>query len=106
MLALILSGFLMSVGGVVGQRGAQAVWDKFVKEHPDQADALPKVFTRWLQASLCAVGEKITVDGDFGVETDKAVKTFQAKQGLQLIDGIAGPRTIEALSAELLKKSA
>jgi N-acetylmuramoyl-L-alanine amidase len=36
------------------------------------------------------------VDGDYGYETYRAVRSFQAKNGL-LVDGIAGPETLAAL---------
>ncbi len=35
-------------------------------------------------------------DGVFGAETDKAVRQFQQRKGLK-VDGIVGPKTIEAL---------
>lgn len=47
----------------------------------------------WLQEKL-----GITVDGDFGPATKRAVIEFQQRQGLQA-DGIAGPKTLEALGA-------
>jgi len=35
---------------------------------------------------------KITVDGDFGSKTEKAVKSYQLKNGLT-VDGVVGPKT-------------
>lgn len=39
---------------------------------------------------------KITADGSFGVNTEKAVKKFQKKKGLK-VDGEVGPKTWKAL---------
>jgi murein L,D-transpeptidase YcbB/YkuD len=105
MLGLILSGFLMSAGGVAGQHAANTVWEKFMRENPKAAKELPKVFTRWLQASLLILGHEIDVTGEFDAETERQVKMFQAKHGMSLIDGIAGPRTLEVLSGELTKQA-
>lgn len=52
-----------------------------------------------LQKLLIENGEslpKYGVDGDFGAETLKAVKSFQKKHGL-VVDGIVGPKTWKAL---------
>jgi peptidoglycan hydrolase-like protein with peptidoglycan-binding domain len=38
----------------------------------------------------------ITIDGDFGPKTEKAVKDFQKKNGLT-VDGIVGRKTLDAL---------
>lgn len=52
---------------------------------------------RDLQAMLKAKGmSTVRVDGNFGVATETAVKTFQKASGL-VIDGIAGPQTIAAM---------
>jgi peptidoglycan hydrolase-like protein with peptidoglycan-binding domain len=40
----------------------------------------------------------VPADGIFGKQTRRAVRAFQRRQGL-LVDGIAGPRTLAALSA-------
>jgi N-acetylmuramoyl-L-alanine amidase len=37
------------------------------------------------------------VDGNYGYETYQAVKSFQSKNGLNSIDGVAGPETLGAL---------
>jgi hypothetical protein len=51
---------------------------------------------RDLQQLLVRAGYAVNVDGDFGASTERAVKSFQMKNKLD-IDGVAGPRTMEAL---------
>lgn len=51
---------------------------------------------RDLQALLVRAGYSVTVDGDFGVATERALKAFQIKSKLE-VDGVAGPRTMEEL---------
>ncbi len=49
-----------------------------------------------LQEALVKAGVKVSTDGVFGPATDKAVKTFQQKQGLSA-DGVVGKETRDAL---------
>ncbi|GLY06795.1 peptidoglycan-binding protein [Actinoplanes sp. NBRC 101535] len=49
-----------------------------------------------LQYHLRARGHTVVVDGDFGPKTDTAVRAFQKQKNL-VVDGIAGPRTWQAL---------
>lgn len=108
MLSLILAGFLSSAAGVGGQLAAQAAWDKFAKDHPEEVRALTEgmfeAFVRLTQAALVTMGHDIEVDGVLGRETERAIKQFQAKHGLEQIDGIPGRNTMRALAAELIKK--
>lgn len=56
---------------------------------------------REMQEILIALGYKLPkfgADGDFGSETEKAVKAFQNAKGLE-VDGIVGPLTWAALEA-------
>ena len=54
---------------------------------------------RALQKMLQRTGAQLVVDGQFGRITRDAVKAFQARVGL-LVDGIVGPKTLVALSAQ------
>lgn len=49
-----------------------------------------------LQAALVDAGYTISIDGDFGIMTQRAVVCFQFEHGLD-VDGIAGPQTQAAL---------
>lgn len=56
-----------------------------------------------LQNKLIKIGEdlsKFGADGDFGEETDKAVKKFQSQVGIA-VDGIVGPETEKAMDKVL-----
>ena len=54
---------------------------------------------RKLQKQLTAVGfDTGGIDGEFGKQTDAAVRAFQTSQGLTA-DGVAGADTIAALKA-------
>lgn len=56
-------------------------------------------FVRLLQDKLTAQGFSLAVDGVFGRETRRAVRAFQAEQGLA-VDGIVGPVTWAALGVD------
>ncbi|WP_374365942.1 N-acetylmuramidase domain-containing protein [Stutzerimonas sp.] len=62
---------------------------------------------RNLQAALKLAGIAVTVDGDFGEQTERAVAAFQRRAGL-VDDGVAGPKTLAALAgrdtSKLLKR--
>lgn len=62
---------------------------------------------RLLQQALLEAGESLPrfgVDGQFGPETENAVRNFQRRQNL-VVDGIAGPQTYQRLREVLTKKS-
>ena len=56
---------------------------------------------KWLQWHLNQLGEKLTIDGDFGVLVKAAVLRFQKKQKLTQ-DGIVGAKTRAALKKEVI----
>ncbi len=53
---------------------------------------------KWLQYELVEAGYKLTIDGDFGKNTDKALRTYQ-KSAKLVVDGKCGPATRKALKA-------
>lgn len=54
-----------------------------------------------IQSALEVLGYNVgPVDGIVGTRTRAAIKDFQAKEGLK-VDGIAGPKTIEAMKKAL-----
>ncbi len=66
-----------------------------------QGDKGEKVKT--LQNLLNGKGASLTVDGDFGPATYKAVRSFQSVNGLE-VDGVVGPKTAAMLSSGDSKK--
>jgi peptidoglycan hydrolase-like protein with peptidoglycan-binding domain len=51
-----------------------------------------------IQTALLAHGFRVVVDGDFGPQTDEAVRAFQKQSGIAQ-DGIVGPVTWSKLQA-------
>ena len=67
----------------------------------DKGDAV-----KTLQTKLNKVGYKLTVDGIYGNDTLKAVKSFQDKYKKELkVDGVAGKNTIAKLDSVIAAKS-
>ena len=54
-----------------------------------------------LQEALAADGYNVDVDGVFGVGTEEAVRSFQAKHGLE-VDGVVGQATFYELTGKFL----
>ncbi|PSK99363.1 putative peptidoglycan binding protein [Murinocardiopsis flavida] len=52
-----------------------------------------------LQGSLDDLGHEVSVDGQYGPGTVKAIKAFQQEKGID-VDGIVGPLTFRAMYAE------
>lgn len=67
-------------------------------EHGSKGQAV-----RLLQQALNQAGAKLFLDGDFGDETEKAVRAYQLKVGL-VADGVAGAKTLAALAGADCRK--
>ena len=65
---------------------------------PDLAFGAKGPMVSALQQKLADLGERVKVDGDWGNETDAAVRSFQAKNDLK-VDGIVGEQTLTKLLA-------
>lgn len=86
---------------VVLDDGPRAYEDEGTLRRGDKGEDVKR-----LQEDLLALSYdlgKWGADGDFGAKTEEAVKDFQQDHGLE-IDGIAGPRTLEALEAALNRR--
>jgi peptidoglycan hydrolase-like protein with peptidoglycan-binding domain len=80
----------LMVDGVVGPQTWGALWVT-LKKGATGSDAVLA-----LQTLLNLRGQDIAIDGDFGDQTDGAVRAFQKAKGLT-VDGVAGPPTWAAL---------
>ena len=59
-------------------------------------------YVRWVQQSLKQImGLKLAIDGDLGLQTRSAIRSFQQKQRLKA-DGIVGDQTEAAIKTVLL----
>lgn len=108
MIQIVLAGILSGVGTVLGSNLGQWTWDKFAKDNPEAAKALTKQviepYFRGVQTMLTLLGEDIDITGEPDEQTEDAVRAFQAKHGLELLDGNPGPKTMRVITSELLKR--
>jgi peptidoglycan hydrolase-like protein with peptidoglycan-binding domain len=88
LLALVVSVASAKHDDKAGAAPAQAV--------PAEVTQIPEDKTRAVQLVLYSFGYSIAVDGVYGPQTTKVVKSWQKSNGL-LVDGIAGPITQESL---------
>ena len=67
------------------------------KNHRYVFEGMKGLNVAWLQMRLASKGYQVgNIDGDCGIKTVTAIKTFQREHGLE-VDGIAGPATISKL---------
>ncbi|MEE6207776.1 MAG: peptidoglycan-binding protein [Alphaproteobacteria bacterium] len=87
----LLYGANLAVDGIFGNRTASAI--RNIKKG-SQGN-----YVKVLQGFLICKGYNTGgLDGDFGTQTDKAVRAFQSDNGLY-VDGVAGKATFAALAA-------
>jgi putative chitinase len=98
--------------GLADRKTAAAAWDQKIAhgyvpgapETPTHAHANSNQGNRHVQELLNqhgyrdASGHPLTVDGDYGAQTKKAVEAFQREQHLKM-DGVANPNTLHRLEA-------
>lgn len=88
--------------GIVGK----ITWNALLKEQPEIEVLTPGANNKkvkLIQQLLQKLGYKVTVDGDYGKQTRKAVKKFQKKAGLKT-DGVVGPKTWRILNEIVAKQ--
>ena len=68
----------------------------FIQRHSDQQGQIQGNDVKWLQWHLAKLGEKLKIDGSYGMLTRLAVLRFQKSRKLEP-DGIVGPKTRAAL---------
>lgn len=71
---------------------ARPAYEDLDNYHPTLRRGAKGESVELLQSMLNIQGIQVVVDGDFGPNTEKAVKIFQAANGLT-VDGIVGPMT-------------
>jgi peptidoglycan hydrolase-like protein with peptidoglycan-binding domain len=81
----------LGVTGVVNDKTWRALW--VTVKQGDQNDAVSAA-----QTLLNRHKVDVVVDGDFGPQTDGAVRAFQEKKGL-IVSGVVDDKTWEVLSA-------
>lgn len=88
-LAIASVTIMVSLGGLTSKALADLYYGSFG----------PEVQT--LQQRLTQLGYyRGPIDGDYGTTTEEAVRQFQSAQGLEYVDGIAGPETLRALGLD------
>lgn len=94
--------------GVVGRDTAAAVNDPALRDgllrKGERGEAVERLQRRLIDAGITHVhGKPLVADGKFGPLTQAAVEAYQQKVGLP-VDGVAGARTLDALSGRAAEK--
>lgn len=95
--------------GVVGRDTAAALKDPALVDgllrKGESGEAVARLQRRLMDAGITHVhGRPLVVDGKFGPLTQAAVEAYQQKHGLP-VDGVAGPRTLDALAGRAPEKA-
>jgi peptidoglycan hydrolase-like protein with peptidoglycan-binding domain len=95
LMPIIVQGMAMAAAGAAGDIAVRHAWEKMAKD-PETSTHLAVLYVKWLQATLNLAGAQLRVDGDNGMLTEHAVRTFQKDKNLQ-IDGLVGVETLTEL---------
>lgn len=95
--------------GVVGRDTAAALKDPALVDgllrKGENGEAVARLQRRLIEAGITQVhGKPLVADGKFGPLTQAAVEAYQQKHGLPA-DGVAGPRTLDALAGRAPEKA-
>jgi murein L,D-transpeptidase YcbB/YkuD len=99
--ARVLRTGLLSMDGTYGSAGVPTIGTNpscRMRKGLDTGDDVARSPVWWLQLTLNqCYGQSLTLDGDYGAKTAKAVKAAQAGVPGLAHDGVYGPRTRSAL---------
>lgn len=73
-------------------------------KYGDEGDPVQELQRQLRRIGYCDIDGPVKADGDFGDRTRRAVTAFQHDYGL-VADGVAGPKTWQALRHALRRRS-